>query len=252
MKRDLSLRIVEVKPSWLKLLILLIIGLPPITGYPITIFMTPENSLSNILLWIGYGSFIWLFILLNVGLKQLFQYLTFPFTLALITVFLGALFRKGLSFILGNPETDSEYISFKMLSLFVVMISIMPYTLFFINCFSVSSYISSLSFDTGKNYKYKIHLALALRVFQHVGEVFSNLIVVWREENPIMFKPRFREDLAASRYSILWQLSWLKNSAITWCFALLMHTFEAIPYLSEEMRSITNKKHNPKINHDGK
>lgn len=252
MNQGLYLKIAEVKPAWLKLLILLLIGLPPITGYPITIFATPENSLHNIMLWLAYGCFIWLFILLNVGLKQLLHYLSFPFTLALVTTFLGVIFRNFQSFIFEDSAADSEYISFKMLSLFVVMISVIPYTLFFINCFSVSSFVANLSFDVKKNYKYKIHLALALRVFQHVGEVASNLLVVWKEENPLIIKPRFREDLTESKYSIVKWLNWFKNSAITWCFALLMHTFEAIPYLSEEMRTVINNKQNSKINKNEK
>ena len=247
MNKGLYLKIAEVKPGWLKLLILLFIGLPPITGYPITIFATAENSLYNILLWLGYGCFIWLFIMLNVGLRQLLKYLSFAFTLALITSFLGATVRKLPALFIEQSAADVEYISFKMLSLFIIMVSVIPYTLFFINCFSVSAFVSNLSLDVGKRYKVKVHLALALRVFQHVGDVTTNLLYVWKEENPLMIKPRFREEWQESKLSQLGWFNWLLNSAITWCFALLMHTFEAIPYLSEEMRTVISNKQNSKI-----
>jgi len=252
MNKELHLKIAEVKPWWLKLLILLFIGLPPITGYPLTIFATPQNSLHNIWIWLGYGCFIWIFILLNVGSRQLLKYLSFAFTLALITSILGALVRKIPALFIEQSAADVEYISFKMLLLFIIMISVIPYTLFFINCFSVSSFVSNLSFDLGKRYKFKIHLALALRVFQHVGDVLTNLLYVWKEENPLMIKPRFREEWQESKLSQLGWFNWLLNSAITWCFALLLHTFEAIPYLSEEMRTIVGTKQNFKIEKDEK
>lgn len=252
MKKELHLKVAEIKPWWLKLIFLLLIGLPPISGYPISIFMTPGNSIHNILLWLGYGCFIWLFILLNVGARQLLKYLSFAFTLALITSFLGVIIRKLTGFIFEQSTADAEYVSFKMLSLLIVMISVIPYTLFFINCFSASSFVSKLSFDVNKNHKIKIHLALALRVFQHVGEVMTNLLVVWKEENPLMLKPRFREDLTENKLSIVSWFNWFKNSLVTWCFALLIHTFEAIPYLSEEMRTVINNKKNFKPTKDEK
>jgi hypothetical protein len=248
MKQELHLKIAEVKPWWLRLIILAIIGLPIVSGYPLPIFSTPENSIHNILLWLGYGCFIWLFILLNVGAKQLLKYLSFAFTLAIITSFLGVIVRRIIAIVFEESAADAEYISFKMLSLLIVMISVIPYTLFFINCFSVSSFVARLSFDGDKNYKLKVHLALALRVFQHVGEVISNLLLVWKEENPLMIKPRFRADLQENKLSIIGWFNWFKNSVVTWCFALLMHTLEAIPYLSEEMKAVMVNNKTYKIN----
>lgn len=248
MNNEYQLQIAKVRPVWLRVLILIIIGLPSITGWPLSLFATTSDTLRNMLIWLAYGCFIWLFILLNTGLKQLMSFLSFAFLLAIITCFSGALFRQMVALFNNVSKEESAYVSNKMLSLFICMISVIPYSLFFINCFSISSFVSRLDFSSGKNHKIKIHLALALRVFQHVGEVTTNLLDVWREENPRMISPRFREELKESKWSYLSWFNWFLNAAITWCFAMMMHTFEAIPYLSEEMKNIINHKQNRERN----
>ncbi|MVN91467.1 hypothetical protein [Mucilaginibacter aquatilis] len=244
MNKKYQLHVAKVKPVWLRFLILVIIGLPPITGWPLTLFATAKDPLHNLFMWLSYGCFIWLFILLNTGFKKLLSYLSFAFLLALITCLVGAGIRNLIGFIQGASRQDMTLVSIRMLSLFICMVSVIPYSLFFINCFSVSSFISRLDFSTVKNHRTKIHLALALRVFQHVGDVTISLLDVWREENPKMISPRFSDELWESRLSPLAWLNWMRNSAVTWCLAMIMHTFEAIPYLTEEMKNIINFREN--------
>jgi hypothetical protein len=239
-----KLHIARVKPVWLRLLILIIIGLPPITGWPLTLFSKVGVPLHNLFMWLAFGCFIWLFISLNAGIEKLLSYLSFAFMLAISTCLLGAAIRQGINLIQDADKTEVTNISVKMLSLFICMISVIPYTLFFINCFSVSAFIARMDFNSDKNQKIKVHFALALRVFQHVGDVTINLLDVWREENPKMISPRFSEELWQSKISPLTWLNWIKNAAITWCLAMIMHTFEAIPYLSEEMKNILNNRNN--------
>jgi len=238
-----QLKLSEVKPTWFKLLILIFIGLPPFTGWPLSRFMSGNYAVHNISVWTAYGVFIWLFTGLNVGGKQLLKYLSVAFTASLLILMLTGVFSHIPFLNPEKPADESLALSYTSAMTFVIMIAVIPYGLFAINCFSASAYVQTLQFQSGKRFKFKVHLALALRVCQHVGDVLMKLFDIWREENPRLIRPRFATDLNESKLSFIGYILWFKNAVVTWCFALLSHTFEAIPYFSEEMRIVINHKH---------
>lgn len=235
------LNIANIKPWWLRLFLLIIIGLPFFTNWNLTVFDL-EKPLSQFIVWLGYGMFIWIFISLNIGYKKLFDYLSFAFPLALITILIGAAFRHFIKLIFNEFSLNytNDYSS-NLINIFLLIIISIPYTLFFINCFSVSAFISRLSLSSGRFIKLKIHIAFFLRVFQHTIEVFIELLEIWKEENPEQIKPRFREDWQTSKYSILHWIVWFKNTAITWSFGLLHNTFEAVQYIEKDIKIILTK-----------
>jgi hypothetical protein len=232
----------EVKPWWLRLIILVIIGLPPITGWPINEFTAPTGTLNNLVIWGLYSCFIWLFIWINMGGKDLLKFLSLAFFLAIMTAFFGAMFRYIHIALSGEIASNVEKISYKMMNIFVIMIAVIPYALLFISSFSATGLVSRISFKKSKFFILRLHIATALRVIQHVGEVTTKLLDVWQEENPKYIFPRHRNEMELSNLKIINWFVWFYYAVLTWCFALITHSFEVIPYITEEMRIIKNNR----------
>ena len=228
------INIAGVKPWWLRLLLLLIIGGPAIINLPTYFFSDGIKPITLILFWAGYACFIWLFILLNVGIRDLLNMLSGAFVLALTTAMLGAAARKLFPFLAGGMS--HEVIDLKMVTLFLVMVSVIPYGLLFVGSFSARGIIEALSKRRGVVRNTGIHLALGLRVLQHVGEVFIKLLVVWSEEHPSMLLPRHRRDWNGRWYAKANFVPWFYDSAKSWIYACMMHTFEPIPVLVNEIQ----------------
>jgi hypothetical protein len=232
------INIANVRPWPLRLLILLTIGLPVVVNFPAYLFSN-ISPIELIAFWAGYASFIWLFILLNVGLKNLLNILSGAFILAITTAMLGAGTKKMFPFLAGGATVTD--INIKMTTLFIIMISVIPYGLLFVNSFSSQGIIDNLS-SRGKVSKIaSIHIALGLRVLQHVGEVFNKLILVWSEEHPSYILPRFRKDWNGQWYKKINLLPWFFESIKSWIYACMMHTFEPIPVLVNEILRAANR-----------
>ena len=111
-----SKQIIEIKPWWLRLIILLSIGIPVLTGWPVNIAtesikeilpVTPE--MANIFVWMVYACFIWLVVFLSAGEKKLLEYLAIAFMLGLTTSISGATtWSTRRSFCAWAPASRSQ------------------------------------------------------------------------------------------------------------------------------------------------
>jgi hypothetical protein len=236
------INIANVEPAWIRLLFLIIIGIPAFTGWPLGDY-TENEAMDLVFHWVAYGCFIWLFIWLNMGQKELLSFLSLSFYLGMFTAIIGAMVRYALGYLSDSFEADVVEISFKMMRLLVIMITVIPYSLLFIKSFSASKLISRIDFNNKKNYEIKIHLATALRAIQHVAEIAEKLLEVWKEENPRFFWPRHRINMELKRFKLINWFKWLFFSALAWVQVLLMHGLEAVPYITEEMILIKQKHH---------
>lgn len=228
------INIANVQPWWLRLLLLLGIGVPAIVNLPSYFFSVSDTPIKLIAFWAGYACFIWLFIVLNVGIKMLLNILSGAFVLAITTAMLGAGARKLFPFLGGAVAHDD--INIKMATLFFVMISVIPYGLLFVSSFSARGIIDKLSTGGSITRNTGIHLALGLRVLQHVGEVFIKLLVVWSEEHPSILLPRHRRDWNGQWFAKANIAPWFYESVKSWIYACMMHTFEPIPVLVNEIQ----------------
>jgi len=228
------INIANVQPWWLRLLLLLVVGVPAILNLPSHFFSAGDPPIELIAFWAGYACFIWLFIALNVGIKALFNMLSGAFVLAITTAMLGAGVRKLFPYLSGG--IGHEDINVKMATLFLVMVSVIPFGLLFVTSFSAQGIIDRLSISNSKTKNIGIHLALGLRVMQHVGEVFLKLLVVWFEEHPSILLPRHRRDWNGQWYAKANFIPWFYESMKSWTYACMMHTFEPIPVLVNEIK----------------
>jgi hypothetical protein len=243
----------KLSPWWLRLAALLLFGMPIFTGWPIetiaaygmpfasTITTEPATQMfiDSISAWTLYAGFIWIVVFLNIGAHSFKDYVSVAFFLALTTAVLGLVVRKILPFIDG--QTSSELINFKMAKLFIIIMSTVPFTLMSINMFSSKNLLiiaQSRSEKSKTSSDLYLHLCLALRMMQHVGEVVVRLLDVWREEHPSLLVPRHHRDWRMKWYSSANFFPWAVDAVSAWIFACMMITFAPLPSFVHELQSI--------------
>ena len=230
----------------LKLICLSIIAIPLLTGWPLKdlqniIAQSTKNSveISFIISFSLYCFILWGFLLINLGLNKLLSYFSASFTIALTTCLSGAILRK-LFPVLAGGKTDLE-IGVQMTFLYLNIATVIPFSIFAINCFSARKIIQAFSRKKGTLKTVSLHLALTLRVFQHTGEVVFNLLDIWKELYPGLLMPD-NEEFPRNRFVnpykyILWFLSAIQ----AWIFACIMHTFEPLPAMVQELENINQQ-----------
>ncbi|MEN8244310.1 MAG: hypothetical protein ABFS43_05365 [Thermodesulfobacteriota bacterium] len=237
-------------PWWLKLVLLLMLGLPGISGWPngwlvqklvATDMFTPE--IAHIVVWVAYACCVWLVVLFWAGQQKLLNYLGAAFVLALTVAMLGAILR-GLFPVLA-AGLSREATSFKLIRIFINIIIFLPFSVLFINSFSAKKLIDRVAHLEGRHRTIGLHLALAFRVFQHTGEVVFNLFQIWTEEYPEKIVPRNTGSQGFRWYAPRDLLAWVWGCIHAWIFACIIHTFEPIPAMVAEVERIdrTNNNH---------
>ena len=228
----------NLRPWWLKLLLLILAGSPLFSSLPATLLGSflaknyPELP-GPILVVPLLTMLIWSICLPSLGLRKFLDYMAGAFVLALTTVITGAVLRRMLPMSFIGPGDPN----LRLVQLYFNILAVFPYSLTFINAFSVSALIQRLSLTNGKHRLAGLHLALTLRIFQHVGEVVTRLLLVWREEHPELLLPRHRADWRG--LAILWSWPiWLLQSIYQWIFACIILTFEPIPVMVNEIEQL--------------
>lgn len=252
-------KISSIRPWWLRLLLLFIIVIPAFTGWPIEawagnvmelFFQSTKKAnassylkISILFLWMVYGCFIWFIVFWNVGKKRFWDYFTGAFLLGLTTVIVGALVRKAIPYIsFGIPP---EEISFRFFKILIIISITVPYFMFAVNSFSpkgVIEWTRGRSSSEGVFSRAGLHVALVLRMFQHVGEVVFRLFEIWSEEHPEFLLPRNRRDWNIKWYSFGNFFPWALEALISWVFACLMLTFAPLPIFVTELESIARSR----------
>lgn len=242
---------------WLRLLALFILGFPLFTGWPINILASQLLPLANgidadlakneliasICAWSLYGGLIWLAVFLNVGAHKFLEYMSVAIVLALTTAILGAVVRKILPFIEGRSIPG--LVDFKMVWLYLMIMTSVPFSLMGINLFSASKLLELAQRKAEKNARFPmfyLHLCLALRMLQHVGEVVVRLFDVWREEHPDVIVPRNRQEWKGKWYSSANFFPWAAEAVSAWIYACMMMTFAPLSSFVHEVRSIRTAK----------
>jgi len=138
-----------------------------------------------------------------------------------------------------SGHVSVDLVNFKIAKIFIIILSTVPYTLMAINLFSAKNIIDrARSRYTGqKNIpEFYLHLCLALRMFQHVGEVVTRLFDVWTEEHPQLLIPRNRRQWGVNWYSPVHFFPWAVEAISSWIFACLMVTFAPLPAFVRELK----------------
>jgi hypothetical protein len=230
-------------PWWLKLVLLLLLGLPGFSGWPNTLFIRQLQAagwftfeIAHVMVWVVYACCVWLVVLVKAGPQKLLAYLAAAFVLGLTVAMLGAVMRTIFPLLASGQS--KEAISFKLIGIFVNVIIFLPYSVLLINSFSAKKLIDTVALRSGRFRTAGLHLALAFRVFQHTGEVVFNLFQIWIEEHPQKILPRNRGAEDFHWYAPGKLLIWGWSCIHAWIFACIIHTFEPIPAMVAEVERI--------------
>lgn len=244
-----SIQIQMIKPWWVRFTILVFVGIPSFTGYPISniestelailLFIT-NSDLITIFSWLSYAIFIWLLILLFTGLQKLVDFLTIASLFGLSV----ALFKTTIGRIpILSQGISADEISINSIILLIKILTMIPYALVFVQSFSFTSVISNLSHKATTGGIILLHLAIFLRSFQYTIERFTTLLTVWIEENPKKLLPRYDLDLRGNILTkTLKYLDWIRYSAFTWVISSLVNTLEVVPVLVKQTKNINKEK----------
>jgi hypothetical protein len=132
----------------------------------------------------------------------------------------------------GQDELDLIF------RLIMIMVSF-PFVLFAITSFPAANLLQKVTVrSTERRNKLVVHCALFLRIFQHVLEVTTTTFTAWREENPEVILPRFRDDWRGSPLGRLGFISWFRMAVWTWCLALTLQTVLLVPIVVKDFKRL--------------
>jgi hypothetical protein len=219
-------------PWWLKVSILLVLGVPLIVPLIALRQSTPAQDLTQVLILTAYASLIWLVIALASGLENLFAYLSVAFFFAVSTM-LGTVVLSKLPGLFPGLGTGSQRLDIQLFTMLLITISGVPLTLFGVQWFSASRLVERLQ-SSGRG-AFRLKVAAVLRVFQHLAEIFPQLVIVWREENPELWLPRHRTDWTLTPWTLPGFADWLYRAFYLWATCMLMHFLRIVPVIDIEL-----------------
>jgi hypothetical protein len=239
-----ALNLAAVRPWWLRLFILAMLGHPLVASRVLHGQLHKEHLFFDIGNWTTYALFIWMFVGLCVGLKRLLDWLSIAAIFALTVLLTGAILRKtGLWSLIertvGTTTTDPTQSLIDLLFRFFMILAATPFAMLVIESFPASDLMRWVS-RRGATHTARVVLvaAMFLRMFQHVGEVVTRCMVAWREENPSVILPRYRGDWVGSIFRKLGVLEWIKVSVSSWCAAIAVQSLAAIPTVVRDFRRV--------------
>lgn len=249
-----NIEIASLRPWWLRLLLLGLIASPVLTHGRLHATIHAQHAFADLLQWVGYALFVWLFVSLCVGVDRLFRWLAvaaiFGFSLAFGGAFVD---RIGVWDLLRNqvaalsptatPSGATEH-NFDLVYRLVMIMATLPYFLLVVNSFPAGDLFARalplVRSKAARRVRLYVSLAVVLRMMQHVFELFTSLLVAWREENPIQILPRFKQDIHAPFPGYFTLIPWARASIWTWCQALLMHSLLFVPVVVSNWRDLSD------------
>ena len=239
-----ALNLAEVRPWWLRLLILAMFGSPLVGSKILHAQLHKEHVFYDMGEWTAYALFIWMFVFLCVGLKRLLDWLSLATVFAMTVLLTGAALRKtGLWSLIeklaGTTPTDSTQSLIDLLFRFFMILAATPYVMLLVESFPATDLMRWVSRQGAtRTARAALVAAMFLRMFQHVGEVVTRCMIAWREENPTIILPRYRADWAGSIFRKIGVLEWIKDSISAWCAVIAIQSLAAIPTVVRDFRRV--------------
>lgn len=236
------MKIFAIKNAVLRLLVLLLIGIPAFSNWPISL-LTSSNHYMQLSGLLSYWLFILVIVAVTFGVNQMTEWTLTASVLSVTVVLPQAVFTHALGklsewgFVTAGPHDNAE-LTFRLVKQFITMMTVIPYGAMLVHSFSVSGALKRAYSMSGMNRVVLRHACLYVRVAQHIFESFPPLLQIWREEYPTMLLPRYRTDMGnvfAQGGSVA---KWLFTSAKMWALAACVFAFEPIPLFCHEIESL--------------
>ncbi len=232
-------------PFPVKLMVLLLLLVPALSGWPITQLAGRDSPARYALMLSVYGVAVSLFIIANSGFRDWFGSFAYSCMLATITCITGATIQF-VSNQLWHDKSAAASQGERYLVLGATILSVVPFALFAVRCFSAAGLMQFAVRHVGRRRTLAQHMTVALRVFQHATEVLPVLFHAWQEEHPIRFAPRWNADINGHPFTRFakWFI-WAQEAVFKWCLAMLMFTLEPIPAFCAEVERLTPQNPDP-------
>jgi hypothetical protein len=244
----MMLKFAQVRPWWVRLAIVVAIGSPMITGGALHARLHEEHFFRDLAWWAAYSVFVWLFILICIGLERLIQWLSVAVVSGLTVALTGAALRKlkiwesvehAVFWLTGAESAPVHQAELDLIFRLIIIMVSLPFALFVLNSFPAADLLKRIaSRGPSKKALLTIKLALSLRIFQHVMEVVTTSLVSWREENPEIVLPRFRDDWRGTLLGRLKFFDWARTAVWAWCLTLTLHTLLIVPVVVRDFRRL--------------
>lgn len=235
-------KLLRLMPWWLRLTFFILLAAPLVNIHLITRWL-PDEPMLRIAAMTGYAMAIWLVVIASAGLEKFFTYIAPAAVMLVATAIIGpavtAAFGLG-----GDTKAQTEQINEHTVRVALMLLTSLPYAFLVIQSFSASHILERLSRNAGTQSYWQMTIAVWLRVFQHLTEMFPALILVWREENPSMLLPRHTDDWRTQNFlkKAVSLADWAVSAAMTWARCLLMFSLKIIPVVNVETARLAQRR----------
>jgi hypothetical protein len=227
------------------------LAVPLATGGPLHSTLHAEHAWIDILGWLGYAMFLWSFVVLCVGFDKLLQWLAIGIAFGLTLVFGGAIVGKlgvwellhnTIGVVLPPGSRDPVQRDLDLIFRLIMVATSLPYLLLVLHSFPAAEvFTAAVRQGTRSRAKTLVSVAVFLRLFQHVFELFTTFLTAWQEENPQMVVPRHNRAFYDGIKGSLRTGSWAKDSIGVWCLALLSHSFLFVPVVVRDWQAFLDQ-----------
>lgn len=233
------MNLVQVRPWWLRLAILALIACPLFGVSTLHTEIRPDHVFDDLAEWTAYSLFIWILVGLVVGLHRLIAWLSVSILFGITVAFSGAIIRKlGIWHVIEHlvkATTESQaslaQTEADLVLLLIRVTATLPIALLTLQSFPASDVLRRAARPDNSGHVREAWLltAIAIRIFQHVFEVAGSMFLAWREENPKILLPRYKNDWENGVKGRLGLIGWLKTSIWAWSVGLLQQSLVFVP-----------------------
>lgn len=227
-------RIIRALPWWLRLVLFALLAAPLVDMHLVTMW-TADETHARIFATAIYALIIWGFVVACVGWDKFFTFMSGAVVMCVATVIIGSAVRNLLS-LGGATEAEKLHLNEQTVSVAFMLLISLPYAFFVIQAFSASRLLERLSRRAGTRSHLQMNIAVWLRVFQHLTEIFPALLLVWKEENPSLILPRHIDDWRSQNFlrKIVSLVDWGGSAAMAWARCLLVFSLRIVPVVNME------------------
>jgi hypothetical protein len=236
-----------VRPWPLRFLLLVAIA-APMFGLRMTRFSIDHETLEYFGTWVMYDLGVLSFIYINLRAPAFWRVIRTALIIGGTVTIFGVGFRffyafKTSGFAVG-PIFEAPIV-LQLTRNFLIFMAVYPYLFFAIHCFSARGALKGGQTLITAFARFGIAIPMfaislravpfALRCAQHFVETLSTIRLAWSEENPDVYKPRYRADWEEVQWTKFPALAWGVNTIYKLLRAWLIRSLELLPLWRQEI-----------------
>jgi len=232
----MAFKITSFKHLRVRAVVLLIIAIPALTGYPLSVWTTGRSKMEVLTAWLDYAIIVNILIIYEVGFQQWLFFFAFASVVGTFIILFGALWSFIFAICRDFYGAAKGVLGYDSLEQMSIMICVIPLALFAARSFPPFEILDRLLSRKTKPSFWTKGFIFACRMLTHVTEIVVESFHLWREEMPALVKPRYTMVHDSNPFKFV------KNRFIdsiqACCRVLLIRAFEPVPTFWEEIKAI--------------